>query len=74
MITTKVFTENLRHLRRSKGLTQATLANLSGYSLQTIVHMEAGAGPITIEKIERVAKGLQVPPWRLLWQRHCQQP
>jgi len=74
MDVTDLFKMNLKHLRQSKGLTQATLGNLSGYSTQTIAKLEAGAGSITIEKVGRLAKGLQVPPWRLLWHKHHQQP
>jgi transcriptional regulator with XRE-family HTH domain len=72
--TTDIFKANLKHLRQSKGLTQATLGNLSGHSTATIAHMEAGAGNITLERIEKLAKGLRVPPWRQLWTQHHQQP
>ena len=74
MSTVDVFKENLVHLRKSRGLTQAMLGNLSGYSTTTIAHMEAGVAPVTLEKIDKLAKGLRVPPWRLLWTQHHQQP
>jgi transcriptional regulator with XRE-family HTH domain len=70
MDVTDIFKENLKHLRESRGLTQTALGNLSGYSTQVIVLLEAGAGPITLERIGKVAKGLGVQPWRLLWRRH----
>jgi len=62
-----LFTANLKHLRRSKGLTQEGLANLSGYSRVYIASMEAGAVSINLKTIGRIARGLRVPPWRLLW-------
>jgi transcriptional regulator with XRE-family HTH domain len=64
-----VFSANLKRLREGKGLTQRCLGNLSGFSSTTIALMEAGGGVVTLEKLERLAKGLEVPPWRLLWKK-----
>lgn len=39
--------ETLRKLRAELGLTQAELASRTGYTAQTISHMEHGRKPIT---------------------------
>ncbi len=69
MDVSDVFSANLKQLRESKGLTQVCLGNLSGFSSTTIALMEAGGGVVTLEKLERLAKGLEVPAWRLLWKK-----
>ncbi|MBS0422615.1 MAG: helix-turn-helix transcriptional regulator [Proteobacteria bacterium] len=69
MKTTEVFAKNVQEIRLSKGITQQTLANLSGFSTVYISQMERAMVNANLTIIERLSKGLQVPAWRLLWSR-----
>ena len=52
---------NLRKLRKEKGLSQEKLARLSGISLNTLTKIESGfAKKPTIQTVVKVAKALEV--------------
>ena len=57
---------NLAALRKSKGLTQQQLAELSGISRNTIVELEAGAESVRLSTLEKVADALAVSVTDLL--------
>lgn len=61
------FGEQLRELRRTKGLSQNALAKQSGVSPRSIFGYEAGTTyPRTREILERLARALEVAPDDLL--------
>ncbi len=52
--------ENIRHLREARGLSQAQMAKLSGVPRATWTHLESGAANPTLTVLVRVANALQV--------------
>ncbi len=54
------FGERLRELRKSKGLTQEELAELSGVSRRMIGHYETVVKRPSIDKAQKIAQGLGV--------------
>jgi transcriptional regulator with XRE-family HTH domain len=61
-----IFGENLRRIRKKKGLTQIELAELSGISRRVIGHYETQAVRPSIEKTKLIAKALGVSDNELL--------
>jgi transcriptional regulator with XRE-family HTH domain len=55
-----VIAENLRKLRKKHGLTQAALAELCGVSKRMLAYYETKATKPSIQKIEAIAKALNV--------------
>lgn len=55
----------LRALRRERGLTQIQLAERCGIDNKTISRAENGRYAISIDQVARLARALDVPPWRL---------
>jgi len=67
MITTSNnFSDNLIHLRTLKGLSQKDLAKLTGISPRMIFHYEKHVSHPSIEKVEIIAKALNVSIGQLL--------
>lgn len=60
------FSQNLKRLRKKKGLTQYDLADLTGFSQRMIAHYETHAVHPSLDKIEVIAKALGVKPADLL--------
>jgi XRE family aerobic/anaerobic benzoate catabolism transcriptional regulator len=58
----------IRERRRALGLTQAALAKRCGVSLRFLGQLEAGAGNISVERLEGVATALEVSISRLFAQ------
>lgn len=52
--------ERVRSARKRKGLTQAQLAELSGYSVQHISHIETGMTKLSIDCVVELANELTV--------------
>lgn len=57
----RVFGENVRRIRRSKGLTQRELAALLGFGQSSVSHTEVGAHGPTLTTAVRYAQILDVP-------------
>ena len=53
-------TDNLRHLREVRGLSQAQIARLAGVPRATWTHLESGAANPTLAVLVKVANALQV--------------
>jgi transcriptional regulator with XRE-family HTH domain len=51
----------IRRLRIARGLTQREFAETAGVSTTNYSVVEAGAGNVTLQVLDRVAKGLKVP-------------
>jgi transcriptional regulator with XRE-family HTH domain len=61
-----VLAKNMRRLRAARGLTQETLAYDCGINRTYLSAVERAERNVSIDNIARIAKGLQVEPWRLL--------
>ena len=59
------FSENLKKIRKQKGMTQAKLAELLNVSVMTIRRLEAGTRVPKLKTIEELAKVLEVDPMEL---------
>ena len=57
---------NLRRLRAARGWSQEALAHESGVNRTYLSSVERAERNISIDNIERIAKALEVEPWRLL--------
>ena len=53
-------TDNIRHLREVRGLSQAQIAKLAGIPRATWTHLESGAANPTLTVLVKVANALQV--------------
>ncbi len=62
----KVFAQNLRGLRKQRGLSQEDLADEAGIDRTYVSSLERGVYNATIPMIERLAKALDVEPAALL--------
>ena len=61
-----VFAANIRENRVSKHISQEDLAERCGLHRTYISDIERGRRNVSIDNIERIAIGLQVPPEKLL--------
>lgn len=61
-----IIAENVRRLRKAKGLSQETLADVCGYHRTYVGGIERGERNITIATLEAVAGALDVDPRDLL--------
>lgn len=62
----QVVGQNVRELRKAKGLTQEDLEGLTGLKRSYISDMERGMRNPTVKALERLAAALGVPAARLL--------
>jgi transcriptional regulator with XRE-family HTH domain len=60
------FADNLRELRKSRGLTQEELAEKAGLHRTYVGSVERGERNVTIDSMDRLAKALDVSVWMLL--------
>ncbi len=61
-----VLAKNMRRLRAARGLSQEALAHESGINRTYLSGVERSERNVSIDNIARIAKGLQVDPWKLL--------
>lgn len=66
----KLFGESVRLIRKQKGLTQEELAEKAGLQYTYIGGIERGERNISLETLEKVAKGLEVNPMTLFDFKH----
>jgi len=62
----KTFGDNMRSLRKQKGLSQEALADLAGLHRTYIGSIERGEQNISLDNINKIAKALRVKPSKLL--------
>lgn len=65
----KIFRENVKYYRKRKKMSQERLAELSNLSANYIGDIERTDRKVTIDTIEKVAKGLKMDPLTLLKNR-----
>jgi transcriptional regulator with XRE-family HTH domain len=61
-----VLAKNMRRLRAARGLSQEALAYESGVNRTYLSGVERSERNVSIDNIARIAKGLQIDPWKLL--------
>jgi transcriptional regulator with XRE-family HTH domain len=61
-----VLAKNMRRLRAARDLSQEALAHDCGLNRTYLSSVERSERNISIDNIFRIAKGLQVEPWKLL--------
>jgi transcriptional regulator with XRE-family HTH domain len=61
-----VLAKNMRRLRATRGVSQEALAHESGINRTYLSGVERSERNVSIDNIARIAKGLQVDPWKLL--------
>lgn len=69
MTLRQVFRENVKYYRNEQKLSQERLAELSELSTNYIGDIERTNRKVTIDTIEKVAKGLKISPDKLLVHR-----
>ena len=57
---------NVRAIRRRKGMTQADLANASGLDRTFVNRLERGHVSVALETIGAIATALEIPPRELI--------
>ena len=58
--------KNMRKLRAARGLSQEALAHESGINRTYLSSVERAERIVSIDNIARIAKALEVEPWKLL--------
>jgi transcriptional regulator with XRE-family HTH domain len=61
-----ILAKNMRRLRAMRGLTQEALAYDCGINRTYLSAVERSERNVSIDNVARIAKGLQVEPWKLL--------
>jgi transcriptional regulator with XRE-family HTH domain len=61
-----VLAKNMRRLRAARGLSQEALAFDCGINRTYLSAVERTERNVSIDNIARIAKGLEVEPWKLL--------
>lgn len=61
-----ILAKNMRRLRAIRGLTQEALAYDCGINRTYLSAIERSERNVSIDNVARIAKGLQVEPWKLL--------
>lgn len=62
---TKRFGEKLRRIRKEKGITQEELSFRSSLNKNYLSDVERGSRNISIQSVEKIAKGLEISPAEL---------
>jgi len=64
------FGKRLKELRKARGLTQENLAEKTGFEPSYLSDIERGSRNITIDNIEKIAKGFGVDAYKLFFFHH----
>lgn len=63
----KMLSENIKNIRKKKGLSQDKLARIADVTLTTLVKIESGANDNpTIKTLKKIADALEVPIDKLI--------
>jgi transcriptional regulator with XRE-family HTH domain len=63
----KVLAGNMKRLRKERSMTQERLAEKAGVSQNHIAEIETGKKAASLEMVEKLASGLGVSPWELIF-------
>lgn len=63
-----LFGKNVKTLRENLGYSQETLAELSNLHRTYISDIECFKRSISLNNIEKLARALDVPAWKLFWE------
>ena len=69
-VAKEIFIENLKAIRKSKGITQLMLAEMADLSSGLIGEIETGKRNPTLTTIEKIALALDVPVSQLFYDTH----
>ena len=58
--------KNMRRIRAARGLSQEALALESGINRTYLSGVERSERNVSIDNVARIAKGLNVDPWKLM--------
>lgn len=61
-----ILAKNMRQFRAKSGLTQEALAHECGINRTYLSSVERSERNVSIDNIQRIAKGLHIEPWKLL--------
>ncbi|MHC2317555.1 transcriptional regulator with XRE-family HTH domain [Bradyrhizobium diazoefficiens] len=61
-----ILAKNMRRIRAARGLSQEALALESGINRTYLSGVERSERNVSIDNVARIAKGLNVEPWKLL--------
>ena len=64
--STRNYGQEIAKLRRARGLTQTDLAREAGIIRQVVVAVETGRTVPTLTTLERIARALRTPAWRIV--------
>ena len=70
----EIFRENLKKIRKSKGLSQVTLATNADLSQGLVGDIESGRRNPTLTSIEKIAIALDVPVQQLFYDSQADYP
>lgn len=70
----EIFIENLRTLRKQKGLSQLRLSEMAGLSSSIVGDIETGRRNPTLTTIGKLAEALDVPVHQLFYDTHSSYP
>ena len=62
----RVLAANVRRLRKARGFSQESFADLCGLHRTYIGGVERAEHNVSVDNIERIAAALRLPGWRLL--------
>lgn len=69
-LANEIFTENLKAIRKQKGLTQVMLGELADLSPGLIGDIETGRRNPTLTTIEKIALALEAPVHQIFYDTH----
>ena len=64
----QTFGKNVRALREEMGLSQGPFSMMVGISRPLLNRIEQGNQNVTLDTLDRIAKGLNIEAWKLLRQ------
>ena len=64
----QTFGKNVRALREEMGLSQGRFSMMVGISRPLLNRIEQGNQNVTLDTLDRIAKGLNIEAWKLLRQ------
>lgn len=67
MIDYKIIGKRIKEVRKERGYTQETLAELAGLSVDHVSHVETGNTKMSLNVLAKIANAFHIPTDRLLY-------